>query len=74
MEQTNIKTDAQLIDLGIRYPLLNINRAIFEKTPKERRKLKALKFQHKRSLIQANLNPKKRMNVTAPQHLKFTVS
>lgn len=38
----------RLIELGLRYPPLEIDRTVFEKTPKEREFLKFVKSQFKR--------------------------
>lgn len=72
MEEGNIKTDYQLIELGIRYQHLNINKRVFIKTEQEKMKLKAFKKTHHARLRAAGFDPKKRMNLSESQHLKFS--
>lgn len=72
MEEGKIKTDYQLIELGIRQPHLNINRRVFVKTEAEKKKLKAFKKTHHARIRDAGFNRKKRMNLSESQHLKFS--
>jgi hypothetical protein len=48
MEGPNrVKTDRELIDLGMRGEKININRNVFKKTPEEKEALKVEKRKHK---------------------------
>jgi len=49
-ENTNVKTDAELIALGIRGPRVYINYDTFKKTPEEKLALKEAKKEHKKTL------------------------
>jgi len=49
-ENNRIKTDAELIQLGIRHPRIHINRETFRKTPEEKLALKEAKKEHKKTL------------------------
>jgi len=64
------KTRMEILEKeGLVLPALNINRDVFGKTPREKRYLKKLKAEHKKALINAGFNPKKRLNVSEPMTL-----
>ena len=74
MENNNIKTDYELIELGIRNPLLRLNKNVFRKSDAEKDRLKLFRKEHTKRVREAGFNPRKRMNLTPPQHLKFSAS
>jgi len=68
----NVKTDRQLVDLGIRPPRVYFNNEYHKKLPVEKKMLKRLKSEHKRLLRLNGFDPKKRMNLSGPQTVNFT--
>jgi len=71
-EQIKVLNEHQLNELGIIQPRLRRNQRIFIKLPVERKRLKRLRSEHKWKLVANGFNPKKRMNLSEPQTLKFT--
>jgi hypothetical protein len=67
-----IKTDRQLVELGIRSPKIYPNYEYSKKLIVEKKMLKRLRSEHKQKLILNGFNPKKRMNLSDPQTVKFT--
>lgn len=55
---------------GFGPPPLIIDRSIFQKTEKEKEKLKVIKQEHKASLKARGLDPKKRMNISPSMSTK----
>lgn len=49
LENVRVKTDSELIKLGIRHPRIYINRETFKKTAAEKLALKEAKKLHKKS-------------------------
>lgn len=45
---------------------------MIQKTAKEKKELKDAKHHHKQVVRKAGYNPKKRINVSAPQVMRFT--
>lgn len=70
--QVNPLNEHQLNELKIIQPRLRRNQRIFIKTPNEKRILKNVRSKHKQELIKNGFDPKKRMNLSSPQTLKFT--
>lgn len=72
-ENQKVKTDYQLQVLEIRSPRVRTNfESTFKKLPVEKKELKRLKKEHNRIMRLNGFNPKKRINVSGPQILKFT--
>lgn len=65
-KQFPLVTDKQLVDWGMRPRRLRIDRSIFEKSEASKVELANLKARHKRELIAAGFDPKKRMNISEP--------
>jgi hypothetical protein len=49
IDNVNVKSDSELIKLGIRHPRIHINRETFRKTAAEKLALKEAKKLHKKS-------------------------
>lgn len=75
-EDTSVKplSDFQLIQLGIRPKKLFIHYRSFQKSYKEKAKLKRLKNKHRALLRSCGYDPNKRLNLNDPQVIKFAVS
>lgn len=63
-------SDDKLIDFGMRYDWLYIDRFCFSKSKKEKQELKRERNAHNKRIREAGFNPKKRMNLSLPQTMK----
>ena len=55
---------------GLIQPYMHIQYAVFKKKPREQRYLKKLKRIHKKRLMKAGFDPKKRLNISEPMVLR----
>ena len=72
-ETERVRTDRQLQTLGIRNPRVQTNfEFAFKKLIVEKKMLKRLKSEHNKKMRLNGLDPKKRINVSGSQTIKFT--
>ena len=65
-------TDIEMQKLELRNPLINFKERArtFAKSKQDKADLQTAKLRHNKSLRDAGFDPKKRMNLSAPQHIK----